>query len=455
MDQFNNLGQVNNEEPMNNMEPMNNIEPIHNIEHQWYPTAMDMNQTVKVSKKEKKPLTLGKVVAVCMAFLMVTVLINSATLVYFYNSVKDDFLTKDQYASMNIKSTSDTINNMVSESDNSLSVAQIAEAVMPSVVAITSKSVVGQNRNPLFGYGSYQVEGAGSGIIVGKNDTELLIVTNNHVVADTTSLTVSFTNDVTIENANVKGTSSDNDIAVVAIPLANIDNETLDYIKIATLGDSDAMRVGDGVIAIGNALGYGQSVTVGYLSAKDREITTEDATLNVIQIDAAINGGNSGGALLNMRGEVIGINVAKSSASGSEASVEGMGYAIPISEAKGVIEKLSTKETRYPVAETERGYLGVKVITSDESSYQYYNIPEGAYIREIIKGGAASKAGLMEGDVIIAIEDEEISTADELVDVVSTYRIGETITVTVMTRGSNGYTKKNIKVTLSGMETES
>lgn len=441
MDQFNEFGQENTEETVN-------------ATNQWNVPGEPVY--VEKKKKEKKPITLGKVVAICVAFLMVTVLVNSAILVYFYDVVKDDFLTKDQYAANNIQSTSDTINNMVSSNDNTgLSVAQIAEAVMPSVVAITSKSIVEQNRNPFYGYGSYQVEGAGSGIIVGKNDTELLIVTNNHVVDDTTSLTVSFTNDISIEKAYVKGTSSDNDIAVVAIPLTDIDNDTLNYIKIATLGDSDAMRVGDGVIAIGNALGYGQSVTVGYLSAKDREITTEDATLDVIQIDAAINGGNSGGALLNMKGEVIGINVAKSSSSGSEASVEGMGYAIPISLAKTVIEELSSKETRYPVAESERGYLGVKVTTSDEYSYQYYNIPQGAYISEVIEDSAASKGGLVAGDVIIAINDEDIKTADELVEVVSTYRIGETITVTVMTRGKNGYTENKIEVTLSGMETDS
>ena len=436
MDQFNGLGQVDNEV------------------NQWYPPSEPVYEMKK--KKEKKPITMGKVVAVCMAFLMVTVLLNSAILVYFYDTVKDDFLTKDQYAASNIKSTSDTINNIVSSNNNAgLSVAQIAEAVMPSVVAITSKSIVEQNRNPFYGYGSYQVEGAGSGIIVGKNDTELLIVTNNHVVADTTSLTVSFTNDVSIEKAYVKGTSSDNDIAVVAIPLTDIDNETLDYIRIATLGDSDVMRVGDGVIAIGNALGYGQSVTVGYLSAKDREITTEDTTLNVIQIDAAINGGNSGGALLNMNGEVIGINVAKSSASGSETSVEGMGYAIPISEAKAIIEKLASKETRYPVAEDERGYLGVKVSTSDETAYMYYNIPMGAYISEVIEDSAASKAGLVVGDVIVAVEDEEIKTAEELVETVSTYKAGETITVTVMTRGARGYTEKKIEVTLQEMSSTS
>ncbi len=433
------------------------MDQFNNVEHQWQPASplmMPETNTPK-KKKEKKPTTVGKIVAICTVFMMITVLLNSVILIKFYDSVKDDFLTYDEYSALNIKSTSDTINNMVSENKDNLSVSQIAEAVMPSVVAITSTSIIEQSMNPFFGFGSYQVQGAGSGIIVGKNDTELLIVTNNHVVDGTTSLTVSFTNDITIERAYVKGTSSDNDIAVVAIPLSDIDNDTLAYIKIATLGDSDSMKVGDGVVAIGNALGYGQSLTVGYVSAKDREITTEDATLNVIQTDAAINGGNSGGALLNMNGEVIGINVAKSSSSGSSATVEGMGYAIPISEAKEIIEKLSNKETRYPVAESERGYLGVKIITSDESSYEYYNIPQGAYIREFTEDSAASKAGLVVGDVIIAVEGDDVDTSEELIEIVSTYKAGETITVTVMSRDGNEYKKKDVEITLGAKSNES
>ena len=433
------------------------MDQFNNVEHQWQPASplmMPETNTPK-KKKEKKPTTVGKIVAICTVFMMITVLLNSVILIKFYDSVKDDFLTYDEYSALNIKSTSDTINNMVSENKDNLSVSQIAEAVMPSVVAITSTSIIEQSMNPFFGFGSYQVQGAGSGIIVGKNDTELLIVTNNHVVDGTTSLTVSFTNDITIERAYVKGTSSDNDIAVVAIPLSDIDNDTLAYIKIATLGDSDSMKVGDGVVAIGNALGYGQSLTVGYVSAKDREITTEDATLNVIQTDAAINGGNSGGALLNMNGEVIGINVAKSSSSGSSATVEGMGYAIPISEAKEIIEKLSNKETRYPVAESERGYLGVKIITSDESSYEYYNIPQGAYIREFTEDSAASKAGLVVGDVIIAVEGDDVDTSEELIEIVSTYKAGENITVTVMSRDGNEYKKKDVEITLGAKSNES
>lgn len=428
-----------------------------NLEHQWQPYTgqqyNDMgNKPVRQKvKKEKKPVTFGKVIATCTAFMMTTIIANSAIVYVAYDSFRDNYVSKSQYASENIKTTSETLSAIVSETGTSLTVAQVAEAVMPSVVAITSTSIVEQSGNPFFGYGSsYQVEGAGSGIIVGKNDTELLVVTNNHVVEGTTSLTVQFTNDVSVDRAYVKGTSADNDIAVVAIPLDAIDSDTLNYIKVATLGDSDAMKVGDGVIAIGNALGYGQSLTVGYVSAKDRQITTEETTLTVIQTDAAINGGNSGGALLNMNGEVIGINVAKSSSSSSSsASVEGMGYAIPISQAKDIIEELSNKETRYPVADEDRGYMGVKLITSDSSASQYYNIPEGAYIREVYENSPAEKAGLMEGDVIVAVDGEKVTTADELVDILSTYSAGETVNLTVMVRNSRQYEEKEIEVTLT------
>lgn len=464
-----------NTEPQNNSGQLNqNVEQYNSntqfsqsgdctMEHQWQPysspqfTAADYNSKPpkkKKEKKEKKQLTFGKVLGTCVAFMMTTVLINTAVVYVAYDSLTDDFVTKTQYASENIKSTSDAIQNIVSQTGTGLTVSQVAEAVMPSVVAITSTSIIEQSGNPFFGYGgSEQVKGAGSGIIVGKNDTELLIVTNNHVVENTTSLSVQFTNKVSVDRAYVKGTSASKDIAVVAIPLEAIDTDTINYIKIATLGDSDEMKVGDGVIAIGNALGYGQSLTVGYVSAKDRDITIENNTLTVIQTDAAINGGNSGGALLNMKGEVIGINVAKSSSSSlSEASVEGIGYAIPISQAKDIIENLSNKETRYPVAEEDKGYMGVKIVTSDSSSAQYYNIPEGAYIREVTEGGPAEKAGLASGDVIVAVNGDEVSTSEELIDIIDTYATGETVTLTVMVRAGRDYEEQKIDVTLVSYE---
>ncbi|MBQ6814962.1 MAG: trypsin-like peptidase domain-containing protein [Lachnospiraceae bacterium] len=435
------------------------------IEHQWKPfdaesslekseSKKEKNEKKKKSKKEIKSLTFGQLFVTCVAFLLTTVLLNASIVYVFYNDINENYVSKEQYLKENIKTTADNIHTIVTETGGSLTVSQVAEAVMPSVVAITSTSIIESSMNPFYGYGgSYQIQGAGSGIIVGMNDTELLLVTNNHVVEGTTSLSVQFTNDVSVDEAYVKGTRADNDIAVVAIPLDAIDDNTLSYISIATLGDSDTMKVGDGVIAIGNALGYGQSLTVGYLSAKDREITTDNTTLTVIQTDAAINGGNSGGALLNMSGEVIGINVAKSSASSSsEASVEGMGYAIPISQAKDIIEELSNRETRYPVAEEDKGYLGVKVMTSDATDYEQYNIPAGAYIREVVAGGPAEKAGLMVGDVIVAVDGQTVSSADELVKVLGTYEAGETVTLTVRVRSSRDYEKKEIQVTLDGAD---
>ena len=455
-----------NEEMHNADSRILNEEMYSAVENRWQPyhipqepsSLKDEKRKKKNNKKNKdnhdKNISFGKVLATCMAFMMTTVVINTAIVYVAYDSVVDNFVSKSQYASDTIESTSDTINAIVSQTGTALTVSQIAEAVMPSVVAITSTSIVEQAGNPFFGYGgSYQVEGAGSGIIVGKNDTELLIVTNNHVVEGTTSLSVQFTNDVSIDRAYVKGTSADNDIAVVAIPLDAIDSSTINYIKLATLGSSDSLKVGDGVIAIGNALGYGQSLTVGYVSAKNRDITIDNNTLTVIQTDAAINGGNSGGALINMNGEVIGINVAKSSSSSSSsASVEGMGYAIPISQAKEIIETLSNKETRFPVAEEDKGYMGVKIVTSDSSSSEYYNIPEGAYIREVTKGGPAEKAGLASGDVIIAVEGDDVSTSEELVDIIGTYEAGETVTITVMMRQGRNYEKKDVQITLVGYD---
>lgn len=450
---------MNNTNNTNNVDDNVNNQPEFKVEHQWQPysqaqynqTGFAFTEPKKPSKKrEKKPMTFGKVVATCVAFMLVTVMVNAAIMHYLLGGFAENYITKKEYAAGNIGSTSDTITSIVEQTGTSLTVAQVAEAVMPSVVAITSTSIIQSSGNPFWGYGgSQQVEGAGSGIIVGKNDTELLIATNNHVVEDTTTLTIQFTNDVSVENAYIKGTSADNDIAVVAVALESIDAATLNYIKIATLGDSDELKVGDGVIAIGNALGYGQSVTVGYVSAKDRDITVDNNTLTVIQTDAAINGGNSGGALIDMYGQVIGINVAKSSSSSSSsASVEGMGYAIPISQAKEIIEELSNRETRYPVAEADKGYMGVTVITSDSTMKEYYNIPEGAYIRETSENGPADKAGLKMGDVIIAIDGVEVSTSDEMIEIMDTYAVGETITLTVMVSAERGYVEKDIKVKL-------
>jgi serine protease Do len=249
----------------------------------------------------------------------------------------------------------------------------------------------------------------------------------------------------------IKGTDSDADVAVVAVKLKDIPSKVLSTIKKATLGDSDDVSVGEGVIAIGNALGYGQSVTTGVISAKDRTVTIEDKEMTLLQTDAAINGGNSGGALINSKGEVIGINVAKYSSSGSStsASIEGMGFAIPISSVKNIISNLETKETREKVDEDKQGYLGItsKYDVTDEIS-EAYSMPTGVFINDIVKGGPADKAGIQSGDIITKFDGQQISTMEELQKVMQYYKSGEKVTVTISYVDGREYKEKNVKVTL-------
>lgn len=424
---------------------------------------LNNNQKVKKSKakkvkvkKVKKPVTMGKVFASCIACVLVAVLINSAVLYGVLNYTdwdKSKTTSNNGYVIQSTLSTAGTstqTDKTSTNTDGTYTVAQIAQMVMPSVVAITNTSIVEQNYNPFYSGGTYQVQGAGSGIIIGQNDTELLIVTNNHVVEDSVSLSVQFTNDVSVDTAYVKGTSSKSDIAIVGIKLDDIDTDTLAAIKIATLGSSDDMSVGDGVVAIGNALGYGQSVTVGYVSALNRTITVDNNDMTVIQTDAAINGGNSGGALINMKGEVIGINVAKSSSSSSSSSsVEGMGYAIPLSDAQSVIENLMNQETRTQYSDDERGYLGVSAITVDSQTSSTYDLPEGAYVRSVVEDSPADKAGIIAGSVITSINDNEVSTADELVEELSYYTAGDTITITASVPSDREYVEKTYTIKLT------
>ncbi|MGN9117899.1 S1C family serine protease [Lachnospiraceae bacterium HCP1S3_B3] len=331
-------------------------------------------------------------------------------------------------------------------------VSDIVDEVMPSVVAITSTEIIKSAGNDLWSYfygnGSggndqYETQGAGSGIIVGENDAELLIVTNQHVVADADSLSVQFCNEKSVE-ATVRGENEKQDIAVLSIPLSDIDSDTISAIKIATLGDSDKVKVGEGSIAIGNALGYGQSVTTGVISALNRTITVDNYDRTVLQTDAAINPGNSGGALLNMKGEVIGINCAKSTQNYSE----GMGYTIPISLVKDLIDDMMTKDVKQKVDDNEKGYLNIygKDVTSDLS--QMYDIPEGVYIMDVIKDGAAEKAGLSKYDVITAVEGESISSMEELQEQLGYYKKGEKVKLTIETLEKNEYVEKEVEIEL-------
>ena len=320
-------------------------------------------------------------------------------------------------------------------------VSDIVENTLPSIVSITNMSVQ-EVQNFFGGISQQESESAGSGIIISQNDSELLVVTNNHVVEGSDTLTVTFNDGNSVE-AQIKGTDSARDLAVVAVPLDKISDDTMNAIKVATLGDSDSLKVGEPAIAIGNALGYGQSVTTGIVSATGRTIDGFDG--EYIQTDAAINPGNSGGALLNANGEVIGINSAKINSS----AVEGMGFAIPISDASDAIQNLMNKETRSKVSDEERGYLGIKGYDVSEEGAQMYNMPTGVYVKEVMSGGGAEKAGLTKGSIITGFEGSSISGMSSLQEQLQYYKAGEEVTLTVQIPDKNGeYTEKDIKVTL-------
>ena len=331
-------------------------------------------------------------------------------------------------------------------------VSQVVGEAMPAVVAVASTAVY---QMPDFGFGwffgggsqSYEVPSSGSGIIIGENDTELLIVTNNHVVQDTVSLKITFVDDTAVDAA-VKGTDPDTDLAVISVPLDQIPQETKENIAVARLGDSDGLKVGQGVIAIGNALGYGQSVTVGYVSALNREIKTSDGNTRVLlQTDAAINPGNSGGALLNMKGEVIGINAAKY----SSTEVEGIGYAIPVSGVQDILDELMNRKTRSEVAEEKRGYLGIQGTTVDEDAATAFGMPKGVYVYKILKDGAAADSQLREKDIITKLDGMTVKSMQELQKFLKGYETGETIELLVQRQEDGQYKEIQIPVTLTGL----
>jgi len=321
-------------------------------------------------------------------------------------------------------------------------VSDVVEEVMPSIVAITSKSLVNSGYyGPSFFGGQQYSEGAGSGIIISQTDNELLILTNNHVVEGAEELSVQFINGKSAD-ATIKGTSDRRDVAVISVNLKNLDKETSEAIKIATMGDSKELKVGNGIIAIGNALGYGQSVTTGVVSALDRDVTIDDITAKMIQIDAAINGGNSGGALLNSAGEVVGINSAKYSSSGSfnSASIEGMGFAIPISDVKDIIETLMNGET-----DTSDVTIGIEGTIVNNSAY---GMPTGFYISKVEDGSGADKAGLEIGNIITKIEGKDVTNLSDIKDVLYTKKKGDKIKLTIAYTNKKKYSEKEVTVTL-------
>lgn len=327
-------------------------------------------------------------------------------------------------------------------------VSPIVDAAMPSVVAINNTMLY--ESSTWFGQTqTYEVPSSGSGIIVGQNETELLIVTNNHVIEDANTLTVTFIDASTVDAA-VKGTDAESDLAVLAIPLDKISADTKTQIKAATMGDSDSLKMGQGVIAIGNALGLGQSVTVGHVSALNRQITVDGVTRNVIQTDAAINPGNSGGALLNAKGELIGINEAKY----SDESVEGVGYAIPITYAMDIIEDLKLRTTKVAVDESEQGYLGIQVQNVDSVTAEMLGMPEGVYVYKIMEDSAAADSGLREKDIITKFDGEKIRTNADLTDLLTYYKAGTTVTVTVQSLENGEYVEREVQITLKNRPAE-
>ena len=334
---------------------------------------------------------------------------------------------------------------------------------MPSIVAITNKSVQEvQDYFSQFGFRgqgqaqTQETESQGSGIIIGKNDTELLMVTNNHVVEGADTLSVCFIDNKVYE-ANVKGTDAENDLAVIAVPLDSISDDTMSQIAVASIGDSDSLKVGEQVVAIGNALGYGQSVTTGIVSAVNRALSnnssdTQDSnsssddssSATYIQTDAAINPGNSGGALLNMNGEVIGINSAKL----ASTEVEGMGYAIPISQAQDIINELMNKKTRVAVDEAQQGFLGIQGQNIDETAASMYGMPRGIYVYKIVEDSAASKSDLHEKDIITKFDGQTVRTMADLKDMLTYYKGGDTVNLTVQSLENGQYTERTVQITL-------
>lgn len=412
----------------------------------------------------------GATIALAVIFGLVAAVVFQAA-----NFAADRFLNTGK-SSVQIKTTDSvdlqetasddsTADKVLSDSENG-TVAAVAQASMPSVVAITTVSV--QEIPSFFGYSSHQYKSAstGSGIIVGDNDDELLIATNNHVVDGATTLSVCFigddvanaetetvnagdNGDLNVEDAvsaKIKGTDADNDLAVVAVKKSDIPEDTLNQIKIAQIGSSDDLAVGQQVVAIGNALGYGQSVTSGWISALNRTISTDDGTnsTGLIQTDAAINPGNSGGALLNMKGELIGINSAKY----ADSAVEGMGYAIPISKAKPILEELMNRETREKVDSSKKGYLGVSLASLTTEAIEMYNMPTGAFVRNVENDSPAQVAGICKGDIIVKFDGQKVSDGDDLLDKLQYYKSGEKIEA-VIARATNGeYEENTIELTL-------
>jgi len=424
-----------------------------NIERDF--TDEQQEKTKKV--REKKPMTTGKKWATVVAMALVFGLIAGGTM--FGVNAAGNYLAGNDSASNQVgqtQTTSSDSNSSSSDGSGQGTVAEVAKNAMPSVVTISTMSVE-EMRNFFGGTQQYEVQGAGTGVIVGENDTELLIATNNHVVEGAASLSVGFIDEESAAG-EVKGTDVNNDLAVVSVKLSDIPEDTMNQIKIATVGDSDDFQLGDQVVAIGNALGYGQSVTSGYVSALDRDLTLTDqsgTTINstgLIQTDAAINEGNSGGALLNMKGELIGINEAKSSSTSTGAAVDNIGFAIPIDKAEESLQQLMNLKTREKVDASQASYLGIRGEDVSAEASELYGIPTGAVITEIVENGPADQAGVKKGDILIELDGRSISSMAQLQDVLQYYAAGETVDLVVQRSDNGEYQAQTLSITLGSAD---
>ena len=417
------------------------------------PGGQNGDQPENKPHKEKKPHKNLMRAAAVAGFAILFGVVSSA--VFLATNVVGGRLLGLRSSDETSTASSDKISNgtslSISSSVVTSDVSDVVDKVMPSIVSITSMSV--QEVQSFFG-GTYEQtsEGAGTGIIIGKNDTELLIVTNNHVVEGSDTLTVTFNDQSSVE-ANIKGTDAAYDVAVIAVALDQISDDTMNEISVATLGDSTNLKIGEPAIAIGNALGYGQSVTTGVISALDRSVSTTDTQTGetqesgakLIQTDAAINPGNSGGALVNVNGEVIGINSAKLTGE----SVEGIGYAIPISDVSDLIQNLMNQETKTKVPENERGLLGITGMSVSDAFSQQIDVPAGVYVMEVSSGSGADKAGMTKGSIITAINGSSIDSMEALQEQLQYYAKGETVSLTILVPQSNGeYDEQTLDVTL-------
>lgn len=447
----------------NHTENNNEMENETNTYQPLTPSGSHNNN--KKNPKNSKKLA-KKIGAITLsAVLFGSVAAGSFQAVNYFSPFSKTTGSSDSTTSNNSSSTSLLKTTAVSGSSNtgSLDVSDITTSAMPSIVAITNKSVQEvQDYFSQFGFGgqgqpqTQETESQGSGIIIGKNDSELLMVTNNHVVEGADTLSVCFIDNQVYEAA-IKGTDPENDLAVIAVPLDSISDDTMSQIAVASIGNSDSLKVGEQVVAIGNALGYGQSVTTGIVSAVNRTLSSDSSdtqdsnsssddssSATYIQTDAAINPGNSGGALLNMNGEVIGINSAKL----ASTEVEGMGYAIPISRVSDIIDNLMNQTTRTKVDSDKQGTIGIKGINVTSDVQEKYNLPEGIYVSEVTSGSAAEKAGITSGSVITKFDGKSVTDIESLQDLLQYYKAGETVELTLQVPDSDSYKEKTVSITL-------